>query len=101
MENPIVHPETVEVFVSYFFKWGIPPREKTVTISWAEFEQLTLGKTSAFPVKTQEDVEAVHNPRIRFGGTVYSDKVDPALARKLVGIDSEILPKFINVIRLK
>ena len=101
MEESNSHPDTVEVFISYFFKWGVPPKEKTVVISWDEFDKLTLGKTSAFPIKGPEAVEAVHNPRIRFGGTVYPDNVDAAIARRHVGITSEILPKFINVVRLK
>ena len=99
MEQKHNHPETVEVWISYFFKWGIPPRERIVSLSWNEFDQLTLGKPCSFPVRTISDVERVRSQR--FDGTVFPDKVNADLARKLVGIEVDVLPKYIHVIRLK
>ena len=99
MEPKYNHPETVEVWISYFFKWGIPPREKTVTITWDEFEQLTKGKTESFQVKTVGDVEEIKANR--FSDSIFPDNVDADLTRSFVGIQSDVLPKFIHVVRLK
>lgn len=99
MEEQIIHPETVEVFISYFFKWGVPPKEKVVEITWDKFNELTYGRAHVYRISTWEDIEEFRKKR--FKDTVFPDNADAAIARQLLGMDDYILPKYINIFRLK
>lgn len=100
MEEQINHPKTVEVFISYFFKWGIAPFEKKVLITWDRFNELTGGRASSYPIKTWADVETFR--KTRFNSHTFADgRINSKVARQMLGVKSDILPMFINIFRLK
>ena len=94
------HPATVDVWINYFFQWGVAPMQKTITISWQDFVALTCGNPDRFKVKSEEYLAWISNPKTRFQWQDLEKSIDRPTARRLLGICDETCVAC-NVVRVK
>lgn len=94
------HPAEVDVWINWFFRWGVAPKQITMTISWDDFVALTCGNPEKFEVQSMEYLDWISNPETRFKWKDLEASIDRTSARRLLKINTDSCVAC-NIVRIR